>query len=83
MYEMHPTLSLKTRCHWALTRARPEAPGGEEAPAEAGEGPKVQPAVERKENLLRGGGARGRGTRGWPGPHVDGASCNTAFVSSR
>ena len=36
-----------------------------------------------KENLLRGGGARGRGTRGWPGPHVDGASCNTAFVSSR
>jgi hypothetical protein len=27
-----------------------------------------------KENLLRGSGARGRGARGWPGPHLDGAS---------
>jgi hypothetical protein len=27
-----------------------------------------------KEDRLRGGGARGRGTRGRPGPHVDGAS---------
>jgi hypothetical protein len=27
-----------------------------------------------KEDQLRDGGARGRGTRGWPRPHVDGAS---------
>jgi hypothetical protein len=27
-----------------------------------------------KEDLLRGGGARGRGTRGWSGPHMNGAS---------
>jgi hypothetical protein len=27
-----------------------------------------------KEDLVRGGGARGRGTRGRPGPHVNGAS---------
>jgi hypothetical protein len=27
-----------------------------------------------KEDRLGGGGARGRRTRGWPGPHVDGAS---------
>jgi hypothetical protein len=32
----------------APTRARPEIPGGEGAPAEAGEGPKAQPAKERQ-----------------------------------
>jgi hypothetical protein len=62
--------------HWSRTptQAEPEAPGVGGAPAEPERSRGCSRRGSDKEDRLGGGGVRGRSTRGWPGPHVDGTS---------
>jgi hypothetical protein len=47
---------------------------GKEPLLRLGRGRRCSRRWSGKEDMQRGGGARSRGTHGWPGPHVDGAS---------